>query len=340
MTELELPTFRSAVWNLYGGTPVEQSRPALKETIDWGCTLWIVCEARGKSRDRLFESEGLETAAHDQIRIAWDPKRWKLEREWGRRLSETHYFKKDGKTKVWSLGQMALLRDLKTGLLLHAASYHTPSGVQTAKDQPKRRYQAFIETLLYLAADAKETEADGYLSGGDDNWDEDGKNEKGGGVQTKDTDPIMLGRATGLVQVQANKPTFAAREIDDYRILSFAEGGHIRPTNDVEVIDGRGAERPSHKIHMREWAWHNIDGVSPEPEPRKSIKRIAKEVIAGKWGNGEERRSRLTSAGYSYDAVQAKVVELLASPPEPIETEHQCPACGKLHMGVIPGHPQ
>ena len=32
--------------------------------------------------------------------------------------------------------------------------------------------------------------------------------------------------------------------------------------------------------------------------------RAALDVMAGKYGNGEERRRRLTAAGYNYDAVQ------------------------------------
>lgn len=44
---------------------------------------------------------------------------------------------------------------------------------------------------------------------------------------------------------------------------------------------------------------------------KKSIKQIAEEVIAGKWGNGTDRKTRLTKAGYDYDAVQKKVNELV-----------------------------
>lgn len=33
-------------------------------------------------------------------------------------------------------------------------------------------------------------------------------------------------------------------------------------------------------------------------------KECALEVLAGKWGNGVERRNRLTAAGYDYMAVQ------------------------------------
>ena len=34
---------------------------------------------------------------------------------------------------------------------------------------------------------------------------------------------------------------------------------------------------------------------------KKSNEEIAKEVIAGKWGNGSDRKARLTAAGYNYN---------------------------------------
>ena len=43
----------------------------------------------------------------------------------------------------------------------------------------------------------------------------------------------------------------------------------------------------------------------------KSVAAVAKEVIAGKWGNGEDRKNRLTAAGYNYKAVQDQVNALL-----------------------------
>ena len=45
--------------------------------------------------------------------------------------------------------------------------------------------------------------------------------------------------------------------------------------------------------------------------PAKSIEDLAREVIRGEWGNGAERRERLTAAGYDYDAVQTRVNTLL-----------------------------
>ena len=53
---------------------------------------------------------------------------------------------------------------------------------------------------------------------------------------------------------------------------------------------------------------------TPTPTPsKKSNEEIADEVIAGKWGNGEERKQRLTAAGYDYNAIQAIVNDKLGS---------------------------
>lgn len=42
------------------------------------------------------------------------------------------------------------------------------------------------------------------------------------------------------------------------------------------------------------------------------LDEIANQVIQGEWGNGQERYDNLTNAGYDYDAVQARVNELLS----------------------------
>lgn len=43
----------------------------------------------------------------------------------------------------------------------------------------------------------------------------------------------------------------------------------------------------------------------------KSLEEIAKEVIVGKWGNGNERKTALTKAGYDYTTIQSLVNKLL-----------------------------
>lgn len=50
---------------------------------------------------------------------------------------------------------------------------------------------------------------------------------------------------------------------------------------------------------------------SPEKN-KKSTAELAREVVAGKWGNGSIRRTRLINAGYDYNEVQRAVNELLS----------------------------
>ena len=44
----------------------------------------------------------------------------------------------------------------------------------------------------------------------------------------------------------------------------------------------------------------------------KSNFEIAKEVIDGKWGNGDARRVSLQNAGYDYDAIQYLVNKIVS----------------------------
>jgi hypothetical protein len=44
-------------------------------------------------------------------------------------------------------------------------------------------------------------------------------------------------------------------------------------------------------------------GEDAKPSAGKTVAELASEVIAGKWGNGTERKTRLTAAGYSYTEV-------------------------------------
>lgn len=51
--------------------------------------------------------------------------------------------------------------------------------------------------------------------------------------------------------------------------------------------------------------------VGTTASTKKDVMTVAKEVIAGKWGSGDDRKKKLTAAGYNYDTVQKKVNELL-----------------------------
>jgi hypothetical protein len=52
--------------------------------------------------------------------------------------------------------------------------------------------------------------------------------------------------------------------------------------------------------------------AAPVSAAKESVDQLAQEVIGGKWGNGDDRRKRLTAAGYDYAAVQAAVNRKLA----------------------------
>lgn len=51
--------------------------------------------------------------------------------------------------------------------------------------------------------------------------------------------------------------------------------------------------------------------IYPTAIAKKSVDTIAREVIQGKWGNGAERKQKLTAASYDYSVVQKRVNELL-----------------------------
>ena len=44
---------------------------------------------------------------------------------------------------------------------------------------------------------------------------------------------------------------------------------------------------------------------------KKPVDAIVQEVIHGDWGNGADRKAKLEAAGYDYNAVQARVNQLL-----------------------------
>lgn len=45
----------------------------------------------------------------------------------------------------------------------------------------------------------------------------------------------------------------------------------------------------------------------PSSSPQKSVDELVDEVLAGSWGNGQDRKDRLTAAGYDYTTVQNAV---------------------------------
>ena len=82
----------------------------------------------------------------------------------------------------------------------------------------------------------------------------------------------------------------------------------------------------AHLIAFRNGVYDLETASKPsQPAPQKDLTVIAQEVIAGLWGNGSQRKSALELAGYNFNAVQAKVNEILSGkkPSAPSKTTEQ-----------------
>ena len=98
-------------------------------------------------------------------------------------------------------------------------------------------------------------------------------------------------------------------------VLVFKDGHVGVYIGKGEVIEARGHAYGvvKTKLTARKWTtWGYCPYITYEKTTTtKSIDELAREVIAGKWGNGTTRKNRLTDAGYDYKAVQKRVNELL-----------------------------
>lgn len=57
----------------------------------------------------------------------------------------------------------------------------------------------------------------------------------------------------------------------------------------------------------------------------KTNLEIANEVLAGLWGNGSERKTRLTESGYNYADIQSIVNALISDSPAPEDATPSIP---------------
>ena len=116
-----------------------------------------------------------------------------------------------------------------------------------------------------------------------------------------------------------------------YQAHPWREGAYacaIRQYASTGRLNGWGGDLDLNIAYMTrdQWAKYANPGGKPAAAPapskpapapaRKSEDTIAAEVIAGKWGNGQDRVNRLRAAGYDPAKVQAKVnAKLGASKP-------------------------
>lgn len=90
------------------------------------------------------------------------------------------------------------------------------------------------------------------------------------------------------------KTAKSVREASDVVLLEYE-----RPADQSEAVQIRRADYG--ETYYKKYATTKLS----------SVEEIAKEVIAGKWGNGIDRKVKLEAAGYNYSQVQTRVNELI-----------------------------
>lgn len=100
-------------------------------------------------------------------------------------------------------------------------------------------------------------------------------------------------------------------------------GSVIRQWTSVGRLSGYDGNLDLNSSTLDAAAWDKYakgarTGSSPAPTPapaRKSNDQIANEVLAGAWGNGEDRKNKLSAAGYDPSVIQNLVNQKLGSAP-------------------------
>lgn len=103
-----------------------------------------------------------------------------------------------------------------------------------------------------------------------------------------------------------------------YQAHPWNEGAYnciIRQYTSVGRLSGYAGNLDLNKAYISAASWNKLAGktkkTSASTTVKKSVNTLAKEVLAGKWGNGTDRKNRLTKAGYDYAKVQAAVNKLV-----------------------------
>ena len=139
--------------------------------------------------------------------------------------------------------------------------------------------------------------------------------------------PVSGGSAGVVYRIQVgayNSKAWAERQMEKVKAAGFADAF-------IAVVDGKlyrvqigayttNAEAEAQLAKVKNAGFSGFvttlcGQVASTPTStdteNKAIERIAQEVIWGKWGNGVDRKNRLTAAGYDYDEVQGMVNKML-----------------------------
>lgn len=166
-------------------------------------------------------------------------------------------------------------------------------------------------------------------------WDDNGKGDTKGdsehvGIVEKvvgDTITVIEGNYSNSVKrrnIRVNGRYIRGYGVPKYDAVPVVNNPVQQPTKTItqiarEVLNGKWGNGSARKQALTN-AGYDYNAVQKEVNrlynstkapTTKSVADVAKEVIKGKWGNGEERKKKLIAAGYDYNAVQKEVNKLL-----------------------------
>ncbi len=103
-----------------------------------------------------------------------------------------------------------------------------------------------------------------------------------------------------------------------YQEHPWNEGAYnclLRQYTSVGKLSGYNSSLDLNKAYISAASWRKLATkavkIATIKPVKKSVNTIAREVLAGKWGNGQNRKNRLVKAGYDYNKVQAAVNKLV-----------------------------
>lgn len=177
-------------------------------------------------------------------------------------------------------------------------------------------------SCFYIIEEAKKMniwqENDGYIPNIGDailyDWDDSGSGDNKGNPDHIGT-VVYVNRDSGYMVVVEGNYSNAVKKRTIMINGRFIRG-FICPK-----YSGDGAAKPS----------------TPVQSGGKDIATVAREVIAGQWGNGDARKKNLKAAGYNYNKVQAKVNEILnggAAKPSTTTQPQEQPTSKKVIAGA------
>lgn len=118
---------------------------------------------------------------------------------------------------------------------------------------------------------------------------------------------VQCGAFSNRDNAEALEDKLEKAGFDTYMVL--ADRYYKVQVGAFEIKDN--AEKLEKELKSKGFATYITTEVGKPVTSQKSVVEIAREVIAGKWGNGDDRKNRLAKAGYNYEEIQDMVNKIM-----------------------------